>query len=114
MLGEDLLLDPGFGMVADPARLTRVDDRRIAVEGHDDVGVAMQDSEAGQVANGTLEARVLRAGDDYRVHVVGLCGLANRVQASVDLHVRGLRHQSLLSSPFTSAVSARFSGPSTP
>ena len=99
MLGEDLLLDPRLAVVADPAGLLREDDRRVALDRHDDVGVAVQDPEAGEVANRALEARVLGAGDDDRVDVVRLRGLANRARSRrLDLRLRRLR-SSVCSSP---------------
>ena len=114
MLGEDLL-HPRLAVVADPARLAREDDRRVAVDRHDDVGVAVEDAEARQVADGALEARVLGAGDDDRVDAGRLRGLPNVGVALLDLGLRRRAHSlRLLSSPLTSAVSARLSGASTP
>ncbi len=63
----EALLDQGRAVLADVARLRREDDERVAVGGDDDVCVAVDDLEAGQVGDGSLEARVLAAGDDEAV-----------------------------------------------
>src|SRR5262249_36522101 len=110
--GEGLLLDPGLAVVSYPASLARVDDSRVAVDRHHDVGVPVQDPEAGEIADGALEARVLGAGDHDCVDLIRLRRLAHGSKAPLDLVP--LRHSPLLSSPFTSAVSARLSGASTP
>src|SRR5581483_4108839 len=110
VLREDLVLDPGLRVVADPARLLREDDRRLALERQDDVGVAVQDPEAGEVADGSLEARVLRAGDDDGVEAVLRRLLADVRVPPLDLRLA--RHA--LSFPLISSVSARLSGASTP
>ena len=112
MLGEDLRLDPGLGVVADPARLAWEDDRRVPVDRQDDVRVAMKDPKAREVADGTLEAGVLGARDDHGVEAVGGGSLANVGVAALDVG-RG-RHGRGHSRPFTSAVSERFRGASTP
>ena len=66
---EDLL-ELRRPVLADVARLGREDDLRLAVGGHDDVGVAVDDLEAGEVGDRALEAAVLAAGHDQRVQVV--------------------------------------------
>ena len=66
---EDLL-ELRRPVLADVARLGREDDLCIAVRRHDDIGVAMDDLEAGQIRHCALEPRVLAAGDDQRVEVV--------------------------------------------
>src|SRR5205807_7812685 len=88
MLGEDLFAGPGLAVVSDPARLAREDDRRFAVDRQHDVGVAVQDAEPAQVADGSLEPRVLRARDDDRVDALGLCRLADGGVAPVDVSLR--------------------------
>ena len=46
---EHLLVDPRRAVLADVAGLAREDDRRLALERQQDVGVAMHDREARQV-----------------------------------------------------------------
>ena len=72
----------------------------------------MHDLEAGHVRHGPLEARVLGAGDDDGVEVVGGHGVADEPVAPVDLRARHRRHDA--SKPFTSAQIAAFSGVGTP
>src|SRR5439155_2683097 len=107
VLGEDLVLDPGLAVIADPARLAREDDRRFAFGRQDDVRVAVEDPETGHVPDRALEARVLRAGAYDRVDALLLGRLAHRGVAPLDLG-----HPN--SFPLISAVSARLSGASTP
>ena len=66
---EDLL-ELGGAVLADVARLAREDDLRLAVGGHDDVRVAVDDLEAGEVGHRPLEPAVLAARDDQRVELV--------------------------------------------
>ena len=70
VLGEDLVLDPGLAVVADPPRLLREDHGRVALDREDDVRVAVQEPEAGEVADCPLEPGVLGAGDDDGVQAV--------------------------------------------
>ena len=109
MLGEDLVLDPGLAVLADPARLLREHYRRLTLERQDDVRVAVQEPEAGEVAHGPLETRVLRARDHDGVEAVLLRLRADVRVPALDL---GLRRHSVL--PLTSCVSARLSGAATP
>ena len=86
---EDLL-DPRRPVLAHVAGLAREDDERLAVRGHDDVGVAVHDLEAGQVRDGALEAGVLAAGHDERVQLVLGHRPADVVVAPVQLCPRSL------------------------
>ena len=108
---EDLL-ELGRPVLADVARLRREHDVRLPVRRHDHVRVAMDDLEAGQVRHGTLEARVLAAGDDERVEVVrGHRGPDVRVP-SLQLGAQRCSHDA--SSPLMSDVIASLSGVGTP
>ena len=69
---EDLLGDLRVAVLADVARLGREHDRRLAVERHDDVRVAVDDLEAGQIRDRALEARVLGAADERGIEAVAL------------------------------------------
>jgi hypothetical protein len=112
VLGEDLVVDPRLRVVADPARLFREDDGRLALGREDDVRVAVEDPEAGEVAHRALEARVLGAGDDHRVEPVARGRLAHVGVPALDLLLA--RHLQVSSNPWISCVSARLSGVSTP
>src|SRR5262249_59624974 len=76
-VGEDLLLDLRVAVLADVARLGREHDRRLAVARHDHVRVAMDDLEAREVRDRSLEARVLGAAHERSVEPVALEGPAN-------------------------------------
>src|SRR5581483_8306236 len=114
VLGEDGVLDEALAVLAHPAQLAREDDRRLALERHHDVRVAVEQAEAGEVAHGALEARVLGACDDDGVEPVARGGPADVAVAAIDLLPARPHADALPSSPLTSAVSARFSGASTP
>ena len=64
------LLELGRPVLADVAGLGGEHDERLAVRRHDDVRVAVDDLEAGEVRDRALEARVLAPRDDERVEVV--------------------------------------------
>ena len=93
---EDLLFDPGRAVLADIACLAGEDDRRLAVERQEDVGVAVDDHEAGQVRHGALEARVLVARHDRRVEPVAGERLPDPPVPPLDLRL--IRHLSSSSS----------------
>ena len=100
---ELLLGDRGVAVLADVARLAREDDRRVAVDRDEDVGVAVHDRETAHVRHGTLEAGVLRAADERRVEPVAL-----ERRADVRMPAPHFVHES--STPFTSAQIAWLSG----
>src|SRR5262249_6068631 len=107
-LDEDLLGDLRVAVLADVARLGREDDRRIALHRQNDVRVAMDDLEAGEVRDRALEAGVLRAADERGVEAVPLeRGAHTRVPRSY-LCVQ------LASVPLMSAQIASLSGVGTP
>src|SRR5262249_34959976 len=54
--GEDLLPDLRVAVLADIAGLGREDDRRLALARHEDIRIAVDDLEAGEVRHGALEA----------------------------------------------------------
>ena len=56
---ELLVGDLRISVLADVARLAREDDRRVSVDGDEDVCVAVNDGESAHVRHGPLEARVL-------------------------------------------------------
>ena len=104
---ELLVGDDGVAVQADVARLAREHDGRLALDGDDDVCVAMDDREAGHVRDRSLEARVLGAADERSVEAVALERSANvRVPPCYVVHEA--------STPFTSAQIAWFSGVGTP
>ena len=105
---EHLLLDPGRLVLADVARLRRKDDRRVALDRQEHVRVAVDDVEAGQVPHRPLEARVLAARRDHRLHALALGRLPDQPVPPL-----GLPHHDR-STPFTSARIASFSGVGTP
>ena len=108
---EDLL-ELRRPVLADVARLGREDDVRLAVRRHDDVGVAVDDLEAGHVRHRALESGVLAAGDDQRVEVVlGHRGADVRMPP-LQLGAQRSTHEA--SSPLTSRVMASLSGVGTP
>ena len=117
---ELLLLDPGRGVLADVARLGREDDRRLAVDRQQDIGVAVHDHEAAEIRHGTLEAGVLVAAHDHGVEAVPRGGLADEPVPALDLVLRETGVCRLVycchdsSTPFTSAQIASFSGVGTP
>jgi hypothetical protein len=110
-LNEDLLLDPRRRVLAHVPCLAREDDRGLALERQDDVGVAVHDHEAGEVRHRPLEARVLAAGDDGGVEPVPLERLANVPVAALDVRAHCCHDAS---SPLISAVTPSFSGVGTP
>src|SRR6266508_632638 len=106
VLGEDLVLDPRLGVVADPAGLLGEDDRRVALDGEDDVGVA------------PLDLRLARHPRSLIIHVAPR-GTRGATQGEPlgspeppSPTAAQLRHAAVLA--LISAVSARFSGASTP
>ena len=103
MVDEDLILDPRVAVLADVAGLGGEDDRRVAFPGEQDIRVAVDDQEPGQVANGALEAGVLAACDDERVQIVLRERVAHEAVAAVYL-----AHEA--SRPWISAVIAALSG----
>ena len=107
-VGEDLLGDLGVAVLADVARLRGEDDRRISLERHEDVGVAVDDLEAGEVGDRALEAGVLGSADERGVETVPLERLAHTRVSCRQLCV----HEA--STPFTSAWIAALSGVGTP
>ena len=108
MVGEHLVLDPGRPVLADVARLGREDDRRLALEREQNVGVAVDDLEAGEVRDRALEAGVLAAGDEHGVEPVAPPAPRARGRTGG----RALAHD--LSTPLISAATASFSGVGTP
>ena len=97
-------------MHADVPRLCREDDRRFALEPQEDVRVAVDDLEAGEVRDRAFEAGVLGAGHDDGVDT----GVRHRV-ADADVAARSLvvRHCVCThdrSNPFTSAQIAVLRG----
>ena len=117
---ELLLVDPGRAVLADVARLAREDDRRLAVDRKEHVGVAVHDHEAAEVRDRAFEARVLVAADDHRVEPVTRRRLAHEPVTAFDLVLgqsgvrRFLQCCHDCSTPFTSAQIAWFSGVGTP
>ena len=77
LVDEHLVLDPRRAVLADVARLAREDDRRLALERQQHVGVAVHDHEARHVRDRALEAGVLVARDDHRVEAVARHRLAD-------------------------------------
>ncbi len=93
---EHLLLDPAPAVLAHVPRLRREHDRRFAFARQDDVGVAMDDDEAGHVGHGALEPRVLGAADDHRLDAVLVHRSPHRAVAPLDLRgANGAAHHSL-------------------
>ena len=74
------------------------------------VGVAVDDAEAGEVADGALEARVLGAGDEERVDAGSAAAPRGRSRSGARSRPAWLRRSRSLSTPLISAVIARFSG----
>jgi hypothetical protein len=66
----EALLDLRHPVLADVARLGGEDDERVALRGHDDVGVAVDDLEPREVRDRSLEPRVLASRDDEAVERV--------------------------------------------
>ena len=66
---DEHLLEHSGAMLADVARLAREDDQRVAVRGDDDIRVAVDDLEPGEVRHRPLEAGVLGARHDERVEL---------------------------------------------
>src|SRR5262249_12254475 len=85
VLGEDLVLDPRLRVVADPARLLREYDGRLAFDRQNDVGVPVEYPEAGEVANRAFEPGVLGPGDDDGVQPVADRGLTHVGVPALDL-----------------------------
>ena len=120
---EHLLVDPRRPVLAHVAGLRREHDRRVAVDGQQDVRVAVDDHEAAEIGDGPLEARVLVAAHEDGVEAVALGGLADEPVPALDL----LGRQAVVgrlagssyccqdcSTPFTRAQIAAFSGVGTP
>ena len=79
------LLERRRAVLADVAGLGGEDDERLAVGGDDDVGVAVDDLEAGEVGHRPFEPGVLAAGDDEGVEPVLAHGSPNVGVASLEL-----------------------------
>ena len=117
---EHLLVDPRRAVLADVARLAREDDRRLAVDRQQHVGVAVHDHEAAEIRHRALEAGVLVAAHDHGVEAVARRRLADRAGSGARSRPAADRctsahlccHDS--STPFTSAQIASFSGVGTP
>src|SRR5262249_23505261 len=107
-VGEDLVLDLRVSVLADVARLGREDDRRLSLPRHEDVGVAVDDLETGEIGDGAFEARVLRAADERRVEPVALERFPHPCVTGCQLCV----HEA--STPLTRAWIAALSGVGTP
>ena len=86
--GPDVVADPGLGFVADPTRFGGKDDRQVALERQQDIGVAMDDQEAREVGDRALEARVLAAADERGVEAVALERRPDILVAPLDLALR--------------------------
>ena len=69
-LGPDFFLHERLLLVADPARLLREDQRRIALQRDENIHVAMNDLEARGVEDSAFEAGILVAADDERVDIL--------------------------------------------
>src|SRR5581483_8737649 len=104
---ELLVGDRRVAVLADVARLAREHDRRLALERDEDVRVAVDDGEAADVRDRSLEARVLGAADDGRVQPV-----ARQCRPDVRMPPAHFVHDA--STPFTSAQIAWLRGVGTP
>ena len=109
---EHLVVDPAPSVLPDVTGLGREDDRRVAFDRQDDVGVAVDDLEAREVGHLPLETRVLGAADERGVEAVAAERLTDPRVAAVDVHLTHAAHER--SSPLISAVTAMFSGVGTP
>ncbi|PYR87231.1 MAG: hypothetical protein DMG18_00340 [Acidobacteria bacterium] len=66
----NLLLHLRFCLVSDPSRLARKNENRFAVEGNQDVSIAVHDLKIGNVANRAFETGVLASANDQRINIL--------------------------------------------
>src|SRR5262249_25305060 len=85
--GPDVVLDPGFDLVADPAGFPGEDQGRFAFERQYNVNVTVNDFETGDIEHGPFEARVLVAADDQRVEACCPHGGADVFVTAIDFHL---------------------------
>jgi hypothetical protein len=88
-IGPNFLLHEGLLLVADPARLLREHQHRIASQRDENAHITMYDLETRGVEYGAFEARVLVAADDERVDALFAHRGADIGVSAIDFYLGG-------------------------